>query len=1742
MFSNYKRDLSLFLFFLSLVGLTLFYGCGAGDTKVDSLPETLYMVSGRVEVEDGIIASTGLDLSPSVKVWLEDGTVAKRSVNPNGAFSIGNLTPGKQYVVVAEYTDLAGKIYKTRMKGVAQLTENNPQVEVAPIKITRKDECTAYVEGVLKNESGIPVTNQTVSLWGEKVLTDDNGHFTTPLMPKNTDGGWEVYVPARNGFQQTAFSLKFEEKPQTIELALATIDSPNRGPIVTLDCDRRESRPGGTMRLTATAQDPDGIEDLQDLSKEIQYTWSATSGVFQINGEEKSSPLVTTNRNVVWQAPSTLYSEATQTVSVSVKDKGGLVAKASVGINVTASPAQQNNPPYIIYDLCEIPASMYANEFYKFKFVGADSDWNSSNDTGKFLKYYVKVFDENNNQVGRFYEKNEAESKYDNANITGGFTQTQLGEECVLYWRWPLNADSDTSMFPQNVRIQVDVYDEFTKDYTKPNNPQTFDSVVADEMPNTPPYVVQYQVDGTAKTLLAPLLPFAGVDTSMTLRSNTEVEVKITTADASPYDLISQKWLTQQELDAMAKNHPLFSYIDPDAKVNLRLQEPMSTDTIKFTVGAWQQDTKGDAYLGLELKDNRGAVQTYVFLFKVEKNPGLDPRMYPVMNILKPVELAENPGSMPIYKIGSELTFGGEGSYWDPVQRRRVGVLPKNFEWRLERFNSEDVWEVFPAKMPDESETVSGDEFTQKFEYSGRYRISLKGYSNLGYYNTPLVQEEFFINSEPVVALAEFNPVSFLDSPKYFYLGESPSVRVIITDVDQNLALPSGEPWVPEDLKAALEIKYGNRKETRQILSGSHPYIVNIPLDMDGAAPEEALNPGKYTFEITVYDALGDASELGKLDFEILAHPTATMVSPAEGSRAVIDKPFAAAINVTGVPEELMAELDTHIEWRLNGTLLTHKAKSFAYDKAQNVPGIQRGENTLVASFAYNGTDEIVSTVNFIYNDGPKNAVVQMTPPNNASIYVTTEIIFEVDANQLSFATDALKNTAKYSWKDVTASDPDHQFSLGTLPRQKYTYAKEHAGHRTVRFTVEDDDGLKATKDISFDIHITHAPPVFTMANIESPANNAFFNAGAGVIFKLYTDADKLPEFAFAHHMQTATWEFKDVTAQLMQDQFVVANGNFQGVPATNDLAKVYMGYGSDKLGTRKIKATVNDNDPVQAESTSVQFDIHINVDPTIKLNGMSSAGVPMTSAPGTRFDHNTAITFHYTAADADPNDKLTVRLKNADTAHVYGSSAPLVTADHTGRLVINPFPAGPAKVVMEVVDSRNVIVQSSETLELLVNSLPVVNEPTISVSSLGGVLRPTVADHPQIFISPGAQAILDFNATALNGVGQNLNGNQLFWKFGALSKPGNSITATLAPGKYNIGINAYDNILAASEGWPVNPSSDVSETDYRNAALQPYNDQETPNMLKSKSSYATKAFYVMSMAKDASAGMTGAKLLHVEGQHVYIANNREIKVFTLQGNNLTPVTTKFKTCDIGTTNGNIIGLAHYSSGVPVVLTDANRLVHFYDDSATPDVAVAQVTSLGGTYSFLQKRGNYLLVFASNGSAVEYGPDAVANPEKQPMVLRNTYPAPQVDGMSATFNSFDVYESSGSILDGIYGITSTNRILRFNTDDMTHQVFLADSTAPAGASSVALIDGTKIFAANGSNVAMFDNSPSNPMTARRIFASALPGVSTIIDMKTVGQGRIMLLTNANGTVHFLDIGANTWPEYNSVSDMIWEKK
>ena len=175
-----------------------------------------------------------------------------------------------------------------------------PTVTVAADPLSVRPEGTVQLTATAEDPDGGEVTYAWSAASGSFDATDQaTATWTAPAAP----GPEEIQVTVTDDEGETA--------SDTVTVTVVA------APTVTVAADPLSVRPGGTVQLTATAEDPDGGE--------VTYAWSAASGSFD----------ATDQATATWTAPA---APGPEEIQVTVTDDEGETASDTVTVTVVAAP------------------------------------------------------------------------------------------------------------------------------------------------------------------------------------------------------------------------------------------------------------------------------------------------------------------------------------------------------------------------------------------------------------------------------------------------------------------------------------------------------------------------------------------------------------------------------------------------------------------------------------------------------------------------------------------------------------------------------------------------------------------------------------------------------------------------------------------------------------------------------------------------------------------------------------------------------------------------------------------------------------------------------------------------------------------------------------------------------------------------------------------------------------------------------------------------------------------------------------------------------------------------------------------------------------------------------------------------------------------------------------------------------------------------------------------------------------
>ena len=200
----------------------------------------------------------------------------------------------------------------------------NPVDEGLPVTVT------ARLSSALANAVTIPLavtagTAEPGDFGALASITIPGGSSTgtgTIATSEDTDTDDETFTVALGSLPSSVTA----GSPGAVEVTILDDDPRNRAPTVSASCDPCRVGPGGEVRLTARASDPDGDP--------LTYAWSAPAGRFSGPADEAAAR---------WRASA---ETGRVTIRVRVSDGRGGTASATVSIEVANAPPAFGEPSY----------------------------------------------------------------------------------------------------------------------------------------------------------------------------------------------------------------------------------------------------------------------------------------------------------------------------------------------------------------------------------------------------------------------------------------------------------------------------------------------------------------------------------------------------------------------------------------------------------------------------------------------------------------------------------------------------------------------------------------------------------------------------------------------------------------------------------------------------------------------------------------------------------------------------------------------------------------------------------------------------------------------------------------------------------------------------------------------------------------------------------------------------------------------------------------------------------------------------------------------------------------------------------------------------------------------------------------------------------------------------------------------------------------------------------------------------
>lgn len=306
------RTLGLFSCLLVLGWAIGCAGGGVGNDPLPGLAKGVLRISGSILSSRDLVTSIRPDILPDsgvsgAEVFLESNPAVRTFSGVNGVFHLSPVSPGS-HRVIARVQSTSGAFFKAR-SAVVTVSEDSPEGKTGTLVLAEAD---GSMVGILRDASNNPIVNAVVTIWGESVTTNTSGRFTTPPIPSGQLGTVEFQA---TGFQTTSMEIPFlSSSPVNLETMLPRTGDTNRPPVVTIKPSATRVSPGGSIRLSATAQDPE--------SQQLSLAWETSRG--------KLTP-DSGGLGAYWMAPD---QGGPATITFVASDPFGLTSRFSVYITV----------------------------------------------------------------------------------------------------------------------------------------------------------------------------------------------------------------------------------------------------------------------------------------------------------------------------------------------------------------------------------------------------------------------------------------------------------------------------------------------------------------------------------------------------------------------------------------------------------------------------------------------------------------------------------------------------------------------------------------------------------------------------------------------------------------------------------------------------------------------------------------------------------------------------------------------------------------------------------------------------------------------------------------------------------------------------------------------------------------------------------------------------------------------------------------------------------------------------------------------------------------------------------------------------------------------------------------------------------------------------------------------------------------------------------------------------------------
>lgn len=327
--------MALRLFYVSLICLVIFIGCGGGGgggggSGLSPVGPSLVVgrISGTIEIDQSI-ASIRAE-KPSILasrpfldsfVTIEGLTNFSTRADENGKFFFDNVPPGS-YRCLARITSLSGREYKIRTAPF-YISQTEPEKE-AILRFTGPDEAEFQIRFQVKDLDGNPVGKCRIWFWGEQFTQDSQGFYVSPKMPAGASGILTIEPPADKKLTRLEYSL-----PDTtftgnsiaiMGFTLTTQGISNVAPVVNISTSRFPNSGSAVLRLFGQAADPE--------DEPLLTSWQTNVSTFTVKAQNYAD----------WAIPSTA---ASVTIFFTASEDGRryprLSSTAQLAINVASS-------------------------------------------------------------------------------------------------------------------------------------------------------------------------------------------------------------------------------------------------------------------------------------------------------------------------------------------------------------------------------------------------------------------------------------------------------------------------------------------------------------------------------------------------------------------------------------------------------------------------------------------------------------------------------------------------------------------------------------------------------------------------------------------------------------------------------------------------------------------------------------------------------------------------------------------------------------------------------------------------------------------------------------------------------------------------------------------------------------------------------------------------------------------------------------------------------------------------------------------------------------------------------------------------------------------------------------------------------------------------------------------------------------------------------------------------------------